>query len=145
MSKDAYSVEQVAALLGLHVKTVRNYVRDGRLKAVRIGKQYRIARADLEALTGQSIAALAGPPVRRVRHVEVASVVDIDAIDKDTAYRITTFVTAAVQGRPAGDAPVHIETVYDEERARLKVIIAGGIETTQALLGAIRGLAEPGG
>ncbi len=24
-----YSVEQVANLLGLHVKTVRNYVRDG--------------------------------------------------------------------------------------------------------------------
>ena len=46
-------MEQVAERLGLHVKTVRNYVRDGRLKAVRIGKQYRIARADLEALTGR--------------------------------------------------------------------------------------------
>jgi hypothetical protein len=34
------------------VKTVRNYVRDGRLKAVRIGKQYRIAREDLEAFMG---------------------------------------------------------------------------------------------
>jgi excisionase family DNA binding protein len=30
----------------LHVRTVRKYVRDGRLKAVRIGKQYRIARDD---------------------------------------------------------------------------------------------------
>lgn len=144
MDSEILSIEQVAARLGLHVKTVRAYVRDGRLKAVRIGKQYRIARADLEALTGQSAAALAGVPVRRTRHVEVASVVDIDAVDKDTAYRISTFVTAAAQGRPPGDPPVRIETVYDETRARLKVIIAGGIETTQALLGAIRGLAEPG-
>ena len=47
------SVEQVAESLGLHVRTVRDYVRGGRLKAVRIGKQYRIARADLDALTGQ--------------------------------------------------------------------------------------------
>ena len=52
-----YSVEQVAERLGLHVRTVRNYVRDGRLKAVRIGKQYRIAREDLEALTGHPAAA----------------------------------------------------------------------------------------
>ena len=46
-NQDLYSVEQVAAQLGLHVRTVRNYVRDGRLKAVRIGKQYRIAREHL--------------------------------------------------------------------------------------------------
>ena len=44
MSEELYSVEQVAERLGLHVKTVRSYVREGRLKAVRIGKQYRIGR-----------------------------------------------------------------------------------------------------
>jgi excisionase family DNA binding protein len=142
MSQDLYSVEQVAGLLGLHVKTVRNYVRDGRLRAVRIGKQYRIARADLEALTGQSVAALDGPAVRLHRHIAVSSVVDIDAVDKDTAYRLTTYVTAAVKGRPQGDAPVRIDTIYDEERARLKVIITGSIDTTRTLLGAIEGLAE---
>ena len=51
MDQDLYSVEQVAEQLGLHVKTVRNYVRDGRLKAVRIGKQYRmrISRPWLES------------------------------------------------------------------------------------------------
>ncbi len=53
MAARMYSVEEVAARLGLHVRTVRNYVRDGRLKAVRIGKQYRIAAADLEELTGR--------------------------------------------------------------------------------------------
>ncbi len=63
MDKELYSVEQVAERLGLHVKTVRNYVREGRLKAVRIGKQYRIARQDLEAMTGRSEPA--PEPVRR--------------------------------------------------------------------------------
>ena len=55
MTDEWYSVEQVAERLGLHVRTVRNYVRDGRLKAVRIGKQYRIARTDLEELTGRAL------------------------------------------------------------------------------------------
>ncbi len=57
MSEELYSVEQVAERLGLHVRTVRSYVREGRLKAVRIGKQYRIGQADLEALTGRPAAA----------------------------------------------------------------------------------------
>jgi excisionase family DNA binding protein len=142
MTQDLYTVDAVASLLGLHVKTVRHYVRDGKLKAVRIGKQYRIARQDLEALTGQPAAALEGPPVRRTRHIEVSSVVDIDAIDKDTAMRLTSYVTAAVKGRPADDAPVRIDTIYDEVRARLKVIVTGSIDTTRTLLGAIKGLAE---
>ena len=43
-----YSVEQVANRLGLNVRTVRGYIREGRLSAVRIGKQYRIAAEDLE-------------------------------------------------------------------------------------------------
>ncbi|MEW2439811.1 helix-turn-helix domain-containing protein, partial [Streptomyces caniferus] len=55
MTDSLYSVEQVAERLGLHVRTIRNYVRDGRLPAVRIGKQYRIAHEDLEAFTGRPV------------------------------------------------------------------------------------------
>ena len=39
MTSNLYSAEQVAGMLNLHVKTVRRYVRDGRLKAKRIGKE----------------------------------------------------------------------------------------------------------
>ena len=53
MTSNLYSAEQVAEMLNLHVKTVRRYVRDGRLKAKRIGKEYRITRADLEAFAGE--------------------------------------------------------------------------------------------
>ena len=35
-----YTIERVAELLNLHVKTIRGYVHSGRLKAKRIGKQY---------------------------------------------------------------------------------------------------------
>jgi excisionase family DNA binding protein len=140
--QELYSIDQVASLLGLHVKTVRGYVREGRLKATRIGKQYRIAREDLEALTGRRAASLEGPPARRHRHVEVSSVVEIDAIAKDAADRMTTFLMAAVKGRPHGDQPVRIDTIYDEARARLKVIVTGGVDTTRTLLGSIKALAE---
>src|ERR1700735_1598499 len=56
LSDTLMSVEQGAEVLKLHVRTVRSYVRDGRLKATRIGKQYRIALSDLEAFAGRPVA-----------------------------------------------------------------------------------------
>ena len=134
MNQELYSIEQVAGRLGLHVRTVRNYVRDGRLKAVRIGKQYRIASADLDALTGQKAAApgLETAPARR--HVEVSSIVQIEAIGFDAANRVTNTLLAAAKSRPDGDDPLRVDTIYDQERARLKVILSGSIATTASLL-----------
>ena len=137
-----YSVEQVAGLLGLHVKTVRGYVRDGRLKAVRIGKQYRIAATHLEEFTGKSVPAPARETARRHRHVEVSSIVQIDAISPEAMSRLTTTVMAAVGGRSSGDAPLRIETAYDEERASLKIILLGELDTVADLLKLIETLAE---
>lgn len=138
-----YSVEQVAAQLGLHVRTVRNYVRDGRLKGVRIGKQYRIARADLDALTGHGATvaqAVASDTTRR--HVEVSSIIQIEGIDFAAASRVTSALMAAARGRSEDDGPLRIDTLHDPERARLKVILIGSIATAAPLLKFINALLE---
>jgi len=144
MDQELYSVEQVASLLNLHVRTVRNYVREGRLKAVRIGKQYRIARQDLEAMTGRSAAALEGEPVRRQRHVEVSSIVEIDAVSPDTANRVMNLLGGAHNARRPGDGhePLRIESIYDAERAHLKIILIGGMDTTASYFKIISAVLE---
>jgi excisionase family DNA binding protein len=128
-----YSVDEVAKRLGLHVRTVRSYVRSGRLRAVRIGKQYRVAQDALEALTGGTAAATAAPGVGH-RHVDVSSIVQIEAIDRDTANRITTALLAATNGRRDPADALRIDTIYEPERARLKVILTGSLATTASLL-----------
>jgi excisionase family DNA binding protein len=133
MTQELYSVEQVAERLGLHVRTVRGYVRDGRLKAVRIGKQYRIAREDLEAFTGRPVTAVDRETVRRTRHVEISSIVEVDAIDPEEASRISNGLMAATQGS-RDDGPVRVDAIYDETHARLKVIVRGNIARTVGLL-----------
>lgn len=134
MTEDLYSVEQVASLLGLHVKTVRGYVRDGRLKAVRIGKQYRIARADLAELTGGAIPTPLRESTARHRHAEVSSIVRIDAVSAATASRISTLLTGAANTRTGEGPLLRLDTVYDQERASLKVIVLGDLETSAELL-----------
>jgi excisionase family DNA binding protein len=124
----------VAERLGLHVRTVRNYIRDGRLKAVRIGKQYRIAREHLDTLTGQPApdpATAAGPAAR---HVDVSSIVEIEGIGFDAASRVTNMLLAAAKGRPESDGPLRVDTIYGQDRPRLKVIVSGSLATTASLL-----------
>ena len=58
-----------------HVRTVRNYVRDGRLPAVRIGKQYRIPKDAVDELIGNDAQSAA------VRRVEVMAILAIDNVD----------------------------------------------------------------
>jgi excisionase family DNA binding protein len=137
MAQEVYSVDQVAAQLGLHVRTVRNYVRDGRLKAVRIGKQYRIAADDLAAFTGLPVAA--SPAIRRA---DLSSVAEIDGVDRATADRIATLVVASVQGPRDGGEALRVETIYDKERSVMKIIVLGDLAAGADLLRFVAGFVE---
>jgi excisionase family DNA binding protein len=124
--------------LGLHVRTVRGYVRDGRLKATRVGRQYRITREALEAFTGGPAPAAA----RRTRHSEVSGIVQVDAIGREEATRLSNTIVAVAQsrrGEAAGDR-LRVETVYDEERGTLKIIVLGGLAVVADLLKVIDAL-----
>jgi excisionase family DNA binding protein len=143
MTRELYSVEQVASQLGLHVRTVRNYVRDGRLKAIRIGKQYRIAREHLEALTGRPPQVSATRSETPRHHVEVSSIVQIEGISVDAASRVTNALMAAAKSPSEAAEPLRIDTIYDPERARLKVILTGSVGTTASLLKFIAAYVEP--
>lgn len=125
MQEDMYSVEQVAALLGLHVRTVRSYIRSGRLHAVRIGKQYRISKSDLEQLTGRPT-----ETGHTAGAVEVSSIVQIDGVDRSAADRLGTLVLAGV----GADRTLRVQTIHDEDRKRLKIIVVGELAETAEVL-----------
>lgn len=119
MGNDFYTAEQVAELLGLHVRTVRNYIQDGRLPAVRIGKQYRITPDGLAALTGDQA------PAEGIR-IDVTSIVDVENIDQHTASRLALFLSTSATGRGPGERRLKIDTGYDETATTLKIVVIGG-------------------
>jgi excisionase family DNA binding protein len=136
-----YTAEEVAELLNLHVKTIRRYVQDGRLKARRIGKEYRVTRADLEAFAGDTLAA--ETPVAETRHVIVSSVLDASAVRPEDAHRITTMVMASLNSRRGeGDFP-RVDTIYYEEQAKLRITITANPVLTCELLRMVNALLEP--
>lgn len=132
-----YSLDQVAERLGLQVRTVRAYVRSGRLKAIRIGKQYRVAREELESIVGTSHSREA---VARRRRAEVSSVVQMDAVTQNMVLRVADHLRCAVETPRYDGSALRVETIYDQGHAQLKVIVIGSLSAAAnvfRLLGAI--------
>jgi excisionase family DNA binding protein len=132
-----YSLDQVAERLGLQVRTVRAYVRTGRLKAIRIGKQYRVAREELESIVGTSHSREA---VARRRRAEVSSVVQMDAVTQNMVLRVADHLRSAVETPRDDGSALRVETIYDQGHAQLKVIVIGSLSAAAnvfRLLGAI--------
>lgn len=47
LSKEFYTIEEAAELLKVHSNTIRNNIKNGNLKALKIGLQWRIPRREL--------------------------------------------------------------------------------------------------
>lgn len=135
MPQDFFTVADVAKKLQLHAKTVLNFVHEGRLKAMRIGKQYRIAPNDLRAFMRGTT-----PPVGDVQHaryIEASSVLNIDAIDADRANLVIVQMQSACEAQLIADEHARVDCIYNAETARLKIIVSGRVETAAYLMGLV--------
>jgi len=140
MPSQLLTADQVAETLNLHVKTVLRYIREGRLKAKRIGKEYRITRADLDAFAGDT---RAPEPVARTRHVIASTVLDVDAISPADSHRVTTMVMASLNSRRGHEDFPRVDTIYYEEQGKLRVTITSSVDLTVELLRMIDALIAP--
>lgn len=134
MSQELHTVEYAAGLLKLHAKTVLRAIREGRLRATKVGKSYRIQRTDLEAFGGMV------PAMRAVAHV--TSIVDIQDVEADLAQRLAMQFTNARMGTGARPDPMNVSVAYDPARRHLKVVLMGSPSDSAAMLQLIQAWLE---
>jgi excisionase family DNA binding protein len=126
------TVEFAAEQLKLHAKTVLRFIREGRLRATRVGKSYRILRSDLDAFAG--VPARPEPPASEAW---VTSIVDVPGIGPDLAKKWARTITNAVQDKPVG-AAMRADVTYEPDRSLLKIILIGTPRDTINLLSLIQ-------
>jgi excisionase family DNA binding protein len=127
MTASFVTVEQAAEHLGLHPKTVLRYIRDGRLPATRVGKSYRIVRAELDAFAGVA----SGQPAVVLR---TTCIVEILSIAVEKAERLATFLQSTVLARRDEASPLQLQTAFDPIAGGLKVVLIGEPATVANLL-----------
>lgn len=48
-----YKIKQVAEIFNCHENTIRNMIKDGRIKASKFGGEYRISEEEVKRLKGE--------------------------------------------------------------------------------------------
>ena len=139
MSEEFYTVDQSAQRLSLHPKTVLRLIREGRLRATRIGKAYRVLRSDLDAFAGVVARRAPARPEPRAR---VTAITDVADLSPDQATRLANALQAALVSSEARPEPVQLDTAYDPIRRSLKAIVVASPADAAALLRIIEPLLE---
>jgi excisionase family DNA binding protein len=130
-AEELRTVDEAARLLKLHPKTVLRFIRGGRLPATRVGKAYRIRRADLDALAG-----LPTPPAPTPADAWATSIVDVPGVGPELAQKWGRAVTSALHAKPrGGGGTLRVDVVHEPERSHLKIIVVGAPGDTARLLG----------
>ena len=151
MSEEVYTVEQFAERLKLHPKTVLRFIRDGRLRAVKVGKSYRILRTEMEAMTGftPGVYQVGGPELEALigrraaaSSVRVTSIVDFTQVTPERAQYLARTLPSLRTGRPTSSDLMNLSVAYDPATRGLKVVIVGSPADTAAMLKMIDVLAE---
>lgn len=142
MVKDYYTVEQVSDMLDIHPKTIQRYIREGKLRAAKIGKSWRIAGHDLSVFMESSRDERLEAEKRQERGVIASSVVDILVRGNEDAIRIMNTLTAALNAKPPEYGQTSMQSQYIEREHMVRVTLWGGIRFMAAMMDVLVSLTE---
>ncbi|RQS28422.1 DNA-binding protein [Burkholderia sp. Bp8992] len=134
-----HTVEDTAARLRVHPKTVLRFIRDGKLRATRVGRAYRILDTDLAAFAPTTPAA----PVPRA--VRVTSIVDVPDASQSLHQYLSRSLHAMASGRTSYVDPVRIDVTFDPASSLVKVVVAATPADTAALMSSLDMLLQKSG
>jgi excisionase family DNA binding protein len=142
MNKDYYTVEQISDMLNIHPKTIQRYIREGRLRAAKIGKSWRITGHDLSVFIESNGPEGPGSENRLARSIVASSVIDIVVGGKEDAIRIMNTLTAALNAKPPEYGQSSMQSQYIERENMVRVTLFGDIRFMALMMDMIASLTE---
>jgi excisionase family DNA binding protein len=132
-----HTVDHAAERLAVHPKTILRFIRDGRLRATRIGRAWRIRASDLDAFAG-----VPAGPARVVGPARVTAIAELENVSPELSQRLATAMQGLVMAGRDRTQPLRLDTVYDPERSHLKVVMVAGALDAAVLLQSLHGFVE---
>jgi len=142
MIKDYYTVEQISDMLNIHPKTIQRYIREGRLRAAKIGKSWRITGHDLSVFVESDGDEGLSSRNGSTHSVIASSVIDIITVGKEDAIRIMNTLTAALNVKPLEYGQSSMQSQYIERENMVRVTLWGDIRFMAVMMDTIASLTE---
>lgn len=151
MDEKFYTVDQIASMLDMHPKTIRKFIREGKLRAKKVGKQWRVTGNDLSIFTeGNNVSASRSQRTKydetftidettntSFGKVKVSTVVDILVEDKDESMRISNTLIAIMNSKDPEYGKATIKIQYFENDNKVRVMLWGSIFFIETMLSSI--------
>lgn len=142
MNKEYYTVEQISNMLDIHPKTIQRYIREGRLRASKVGKSWRINGHDLSIFIESDSNKELNTEKQSVHSALASSVIDIIVYGKDDAMRIMNTLTGAMNSKPQEYGQSSMQTQYIEFENMIRVTLWGDIRFMAVMMDTISMLIE---
>lgn len=140
MKETYYTVEQISEMLSIHPKTVQRYIREGKLRAAKIGKGWRVTGHDLSAFAENLPPA--GTEIPAEDRVKISAVADIRVPHRDEAIRVMNALTAGINAKPPEFGQSSLHAQYIEQESTVRVTLWGGARFMAAVMDGIAMLTE---
>ncbi len=141
------SIEQVSEILRLHPKTIRSYVREGKIRAAKTGKQWRIKQKDLDTFINggssdhpdehsphplqqelnpqKESLTINSAEQSTYKKIRVSIVIDIDTESEDEAFRLSSSVFAVMNSEAGNQRGSRCDYIYYPETKKARFLIWG--------------------
>ena len=150
MKEKFYTIDQIAEILGMHHRTIRKFITEGKLRANKVGKQWRISGHDLSLfmednnvniksnnkLESEKIEFSNGDidSNNRTSKINVSTVIDINEVDIDEHRRISNTILALMNSKDSKMSNSTINIKYYKSDKNLKVMLWGNVKFTNEML-----------
>ena len=132
-----YSVPQLSEILDLHPKTVRRFIHEGKIKAAKIGREWRVSKEDLQAYTHSE---LAGKPTEPrpdtplSDRVHVSAVIEVNEGHTDEVSHISNTLIAVLNSKDPEWGAARYDLVYHPEIRKARFVLNGSPAFIRTLL-----------
>lgn len=158
MEEKFYTIDQIAEILGMHHKTIRKFITEGKLRANKVGKQWRITVHDLSLFMEDNTVNVRNKNKWDSENIEfstintesknidskisISTVVDIKDVDLDEYRKLSNMLLAVMNTKDAKMSDSTINIKHYQKEKNLKVMLWGDIEFTKEMLDFISTLTD---
>lgn len=158
MEEKFYTIDQIAEILGMHHKTIRKFITEGKLRANKVGKQWRISGHDLSIFMENNNVNIRNKNEvenekiefstsnvdsnNRINKINVSTVVDINEVDMDEYMRISNTLLAVMNSKDSKMSNSTINMKHYQKERNLKVMLWGDTNFTKEMLDIISMLTQ---
>ncbi|MCF7912363.1 MAG: helix-turn-helix domain-containing protein [Candidatus Cloacimonetes bacterium] len=124
-----FNSKEVAEKVGLHLKTVQKFMREGKLEAVKIGREWRVSGNELSKfLEGENYRMASEDAVSisgNIRKFDCRAEVEIAVRDFEEASSYSNMIIGALHGGNNNYRRSDFEFLYYEKERRAKLVFRG--------------------